>query len=277
MTAQQAAILKLLADDDRQTLALIKAQFLARGREALAELQGLEPHAMGRARANLADLISEIERGHVDAIFEELCATFREHGNLEEAAWRLAATFLPGEDFGPARQQLDDWGKEVSKRLLKADGEEERIETLVEYLSHEVRFRGNEADYYNLNNSLLPEVIETRHGIPITLSLIYILVGQRAGLLVQGVGLPGHFIIRCGEAFFDPFHGGRRLSLGDCRMILEQRNFELTPDQLAPATARQILARMLANIHRLAEPSDPPLAAKLGRWMEALSATSRSR
>ena len=71
--------------------------------------------------------------------------------------------------------------------------------TLVEFLGHEAGLRGNEKDYYNVANSLLPEVIDTRLGIPISLSLIYILVGRRAGIPICGVGLPGHFMIRCGE------------------------------------------------------------------------------
>lgn len=205
-----------------------------------------------------------------DTIFAQLCERFEEHGDLEDAVWRLAAAFLPGDDFLPQRQLLDQWGAEVSHRLRKAATALDRIETLVEFLSHDLRFRGNADDYYNINNSLLPEVIDTRTGIPISLSLIYMFVGRRAGLKVDGVGLPGHFIVRHGEDFFDPFGGGRRLGLVDCRSLAAQCGSPLSARDLQPASPKQMLIRILGNICAVATPSDPPLAAKVSRWIEAL-------
>jgi regulator of sirC expression with transglutaminase-like and TPR domain len=242
----------------------------------LPQLRELLAEADPPARGHIAEVIADLESEHADALFEQLCAEFGDDGDLEEAAWRLAATFEPGEDFGPARRQVDDWGDEVTRRLRKAVTAQDRIETLVEFLGHDLGFRGNEVDYYNINNSLLPEVIETRRGIPITLSLIYILVGRRAGLPVDGVGLPGHFVIRCGEAFFDPFHGGRRLGFAECRTIVEEQNLSLTPEHLQPVNARQILTRMLGNLHAVANESDPPLASKIAGWINRLNAVSRS-
>jgi regulator of sirC expression with transglutaminase-like and TPR domain len=270
---QQHAILKLLQEDDRETLALVKAQLGKRGLGALPELRDLLGAADPRSAAHLRDVIAEIEHRHAETIFEQLCASFGEHGPIEEAAWRLAAIFLPAEDFGTARGLLDHWGAEVSRRLGKAETGRDRIETLVEFLGMEVGLRGNEGDYYNLNNSLLPEVIETRRGLPITLSLIYMLVGGRAGLTLHGVGLPGHFIVSHGKSFFDPFHGGRELRLDECRDLLQQQKLALMPAHLQPVTPRQMLARMLSNIHRLAEESDPPLASKIAHWLELLQAT----
>ncbi len=270
MQRQRDALLKLLQEEDRETLALVKAQLASGGVGALPELHALLASAEGAARTHVREVIERIEYGNADAVFQRLCESFGEHGNLEQAAWRLAATFLPSEDFAPARALLDAWGAEVARRLGKAATEQDRIETLVEFLGQELGLRGNEEDYYNVTNSLLPEVIETRRGIPITLSLVYMLVGRRAGLAVEGVGLPGHFIVRYGAAFFDPFHGGRRIGLEECRLLLEQRKVVLTAAHLEPATSRQILARMLANLHGIAEESDPPLAAKIAGWIEGL-------
>lgn len=276
MDSQRAALFKLLGDDDRRTVALVKGQLAQGGLSALPRLRDLLAEAEPPARAHLCEVIAEIESEHADGFFEQLCADFGENGDLEEAAWRLAATFEPGLDLGLARRQLDEWGDEVSRRLAKAVTAQDRIETLVEFLGHDLGFRGNEADYYNVNNSLLPEVIETRRGLPITLSLVYILIGRRAGLPVQGVGLPGHFVIRCGEAFFDPFHGGRRLGFAECRTIVEEQNLSLTPEHLQPVSSRQILTRMLGNLHAVANECDPPLASKIAGWINRLNAVSRS-
>ena len=272
MTEQHDALLRLLHDDDPPTLQLVKSQLVRRGPAAVPELRTWLAAADAVAARHLRAVIAEIEAGAADAVFGKLCADFGPDGDLEEAAWLLAATFLPGDDFARQRGLLDAWGAEVARRFRKAESELDRIEMLVEFLGDEVRLTGNVEDYNNLNNSLLPEVIDTRLGLPISLSLIYILVGKRAGIPISGAGLPGHFLIRHGQNFFDPFHGGARVGLDECRTRLAQQKITLLPSHLQPVTPPQFLTRMLANIHVLAEDSDPPLAAKMDAWIAALAA-----
>ncbi len=270
MLEQRDALLRLLGDDDPATRDLVKAELSRAGLQALGELRALLEAANPLAARHLRDVIAEIEEREADAIFSQFCAEFPEHGPLEEAVWGLATTFSPGQAFFSQRQMIDRWGEEVARRLAKVSTAIDRVETLAEYLSEEVQLRGNETDYYNIENSLLPEVIDTGLGIPISLSVVYMMVGRRAGLSVDGVGLPGHFLVRHEEIFFDPFHGGRRVGLEECRELVRQQNLELRPAHLAPATPRQILVRMLTNIFAIAENTDPPLAAKLAGWIRSL-------
>ncbi|EDY18715.1 conserved hypothetical protein [Chthoniobacter flavus Ellin428] len=271
MTTQRDALIRLLAeDDDPHTVALIKGQLIGRGHEALPELRQWIVEAPAEAVRHLRDVIAKIEAAEADGIFEDFCAHCGQDGDLEEAAWKLAATFLAGEDFAGQRRALDEWGGEVARRLKKAESPVDEIETLVEFLAHDVGLRGNEADYYNINNSLLPEIVDTRLGIPITLSLVYILVGRRAGISISGAGLPGHFLIRHGQQFFDPFNGGRRVGLDECRERLASLNLALTPGHLEPIKPPQFLTRMLANIHSIAVDRDPALAVKVLRWIDLL-------
>ena len=270
MIQHRDALLRLLQDDDPSTLALVKQQLAQNGIAGLDDLRALLVSANPLSTAHLLEVIHETERREADAIFSQVCASFEEHGDLEHAAWRLAATFLPDADFRPAQRLLDRWGAEVTRRLGKAATSRDRIETLVEFLAHELRFHGNADDYYNINNSLLPEVVETRVGLPITLSLVYILVAKRAGLTVHGVGLPGHFIIRHGEDFFDPFGEGRRIGLEECRWLVAHHGISLSAHHLLPISPKQMLVRMLGNIHSAAEASDPPLAEKVAGWIARL-------
>lgn len=274
MTGQRDALIRLLQDNDPETLALVKAQLARRGPSALPEVQALLSAAEPAVARHLRDVIAQIEAGDAEAAFARLCGNFGSGGALEEAAWKLAAIFLPGHDFSRQRALLDEWSAEILRRLDKAETELDRIETLVEFLGDEIGLRGNEEDYYNISNSLLPEVIDTRLGIPISLSLIYILVGRRAGIEVSGVGLPGHFLIRHGEHFFDPFFGGRRIGLEDCRERLERQGLKLVPSHLLPVSAPQFLLRMLNNIRVIADESDPPLAARISDWMDLLRAAT---
>lgn len=264
---QREALLRLLNDEDTATVALVKAQLAAGGSAMIAILRELASMATPAASFHLRDIIAEIEEKTAESQFVDLCRTFGEDGDIETAAWILATLLLPGEDFTEARQTIAEWGAEVQRRLQKANTALDRVETLAEFLNLEQRLRGNDDDYYNLRNSLLPAVIESRLGIPISLSLLYILVAKRAGLTVEGVGLPGHFIVRHEDIFFDPFHGGRRVGLEECKALLEQQNLTLLPQHLAPTTPRQLLIRMLTNIYYIADQNDPPLAARVSEWI----------
>jgi regulator of sirC expression with transglutaminase-like and TPR domain len=93
---------------------------------------------------------------------------------------------------------------------------EARVHGLCRYLFHELGFHGNIHDYFDPRNSYLNDVLDRRMGIPITLAVVAMAIGQRVGLNIVGIGLPGHFVVKAcgcsGEVLFDPFHGGRRLT-----------------------------------------------------------------
>lgn len=266
---RRKALLSLLGDEDPQTVALVKAQLAAAGPEMLSELRQLDALADPVASFHVRDVIAEIQERGAEVTFMQMCRHFGDHGDLEDAAWQLAAVLLPGEDFTAARTLLDAWGAEVKRRLEKAQTPLDRVETLAEFLNLDQRLRGNDDDYYNVRNSLLPAVVEGRLGIPISLALVYLLVGKRAGIEVDGIGLPGHFIVRHEDIFFDPFHGGRRVGLDECRALLEQQNLVLLPQHLIAATPKQMLIRMLTNLYFITEQTDPQLAAKMSEWITA--------
>jgi regulator of sirC expression with transglutaminase-like and TPR domain len=130
-----------------------------------------------------------------------------------------------------------------------------QLHRLREYLFEEQGFAGNAEDYADPRNSYLNDVLERRLGIPITLSLVFIEVGRRLGLEMQGIGLPGHFITgaRVGgeHLLLDPFDGGAILTGEACRDVVARalgRVVDLTPAHFAAVTNRQFLTRMLANL-----------------------------
>jgi regulator of sirC expression with transglutaminase-like and TPR domain len=141
-----------------------------------------------------------------------------------------------------------------AKRLLRGKLPD-RVHGLCRYLFHEMGFRGNTMEYYDPRNSYLNEVLDRRTGIPISLSILAMAVGRRAGLSVAGVGLPGHFVVKSmldgEEVLFDPFHGGRQLSASDCEILVRQTtgmNFEANPTNLRALPLRWIVARVLTNL-----------------------------
>ena len=149
-----------------------------------------------------------------------------------------------------------------------------RLTRLRRVLFEEEGFRGNAGDYFDPRNSCLDQVLERRLGIPITLSVITMEIGRRAGLVIDGVGLPGHFVVsaRIGAAaiLLDPFHGGTVLSAADAEDVVAQamgQHVALTPAHFAPVTKIQILTRMLANLKSI--------YVKIEAWPKALVVIDR--
>ena len=119
----------------------------------------------------------------------------------------------------------------------------------------ELGFVGNSDDYYNPLNSYVPAVLQTRKGLPITLSLIYKVIAERIGLSVVGVNAPLHFMagVQLDEKvlLIDPFFGGRAVSREEAFERIEQVAGRAVPrvDEMLPtATHRQWIARILGNL-----------------------------
>src|SRR5262249_47033603 len=114
---------------------------------------------------------------------------------------------------------------------------------------------GNQENYYDPLNSYLNEVLDRRTGIPITLSMVTIIIGEKLGMHVDGIGLPGHFVVmaRSGSQrlLFDPCHGGRVLDPADCEQLVHRSaglDLAVDPDLLQAALPGQIVLRMISNL-----------------------------
>ncbi|MBE2252249.1 MAG: transglutaminase family protein [Myxococcus sp.] len=138
---------------------------------------------------------------------------------------------------------LDLWADRVHARADKG-----RIDALVSVLVEDEGFEGDQLTYHAPENSYLDRVMERRRGLPITLTVLFMEVGRRAGLDVQGVGLPGHFVARLDDELFDPFHEGRRLSIEDCQALVARAGATFDQRHLAPVAPRAICWRMLNNL-----------------------------
>jgi regulator of sirC expression with transglutaminase-like and TPR domain len=150
------------------------------------------------------------------------------------------------------------------------------IDAFNEVLFRQLGFVGNEADYFNPENSYLNRVMDLRRGIPISLCLVYLLIGKRLGLPLVGIGMPGHFICRwqtaTEEVFIDPFHLGRLLTRGECRKRLQDLAIEYDDRHLAPLSHRRTLTRVVANLHLIhKERRETATVERFLRYLIALS------
>jgi regulator of sirC expression with transglutaminase-like and TPR domain len=173
--------------------------------------------------------------------------------DVAELALRLARDEYPDLDVEAYLSELDGMAHEA-RTLLRGDFPA-RVAGLCRYLFHEMGFHGNNREYYDPRNSYLNQVLDRRTGLPISLSVVAMAVGARAGLEVVGIGLPGHFIAKAvagsRSILFDPFHGGRQLTPDECELLVEQVTgapFQATPVNLDALPVGLIVQRMLTNL-----------------------------
>lgn len=176
---------------------------------------------------------------------------------LAEAALLMACEEYPQLTLQPYLEFLDQAASRVRGRLGQQPDPEEMIDRLNQVIFRDYGFSGNSADYYDPRNSFLNDVIERRRGIPITLSALYMAVASRLEFRIEGIGIPGHFVVRHrsaqGEVFLDPFNGGARLDRADVRALARSHlGDDANVDRwLRRSTHRQILARMLNNLRMI--------------------------
>jgi regulator of sirC expression with transglutaminase-like and TPR domain len=199
--------------------------------------------------------------------------------NLSKAALYIAQIEYPDLEIDRYLETLDLMGAEVAKILPETQYPLKVIQTINRYLYTDLKFHGNESDYYNPHNSFLNDVIDRRTGIPITLAVVYLHIAKSIDFPMIGIGMPGHFIIRPNfedaGIFVDVFNQGEILFVEDCRQKLMQIYQQdipfLPPESLQPVTNRQVLLRMLHNLQAtyLNQP-DFERALVIKKWIESM-------
>ncbi|MCX5787481.1 MAG: transglutaminase-like domain-containing protein [Elusimicrobia bacterium] len=242
------SLVDLLDDEDASSLSLVRERILGLGDLAMPFLEEAHDRFGPRLRRRIDSLVGELRfRSLQDAV--ALLAAPAEP-DLEEGAFLLARFGRPGLDAAPCRRWLDETAAEVKAGACAEPYP--LLHRLNVRLFSELGFRGNTARYYDPANSFLDRVIETRLGLPITLSVVVLLLGRRLGLPLEGAGLPGHFMVRFPAArsvyFLDPFHQGRILTRAQCRQFLLRSGYAFREEYLKPAKSRDILARMMRNL-----------------------------
>ena len=205
--------------------------------------------------------------------FAQLIARDDARIDLARACLLIAQDAYPALDVERYMGEIERMAIRLRGRLPQTGGAEERVVALNQFLYGDLGYWGNTEDYDDPRNSYLNEVIERKTGIPITMSILYMELGRRIGLPLEGVSFPGHFLVRLnlrgGMLVLDPFSGGAPQSEEELRRRVKRvipdgvaddlPAAELPLDQfLEAATNRQILSRVLRNLKRVYRESDKP-------------------
>jgi regulator of sirC expression with transglutaminase-like and TPR domain len=274
-----AALVDLLGDENPEVVEAVRERLQTLGTAALPVLREAlasdDPRRRLRARAAERDILS---RGFAVTLAEVLG---RPEIDLEEAVVLLAQVENPDLDAGHLKARLDALAASVRERVDHAESPAGRATALGAVLFGEHGFHGNEKDYYDPANSYFDLVLDRRSGIPITLAILYLLVGRRAGLTLHGINFPRHFVVGFTEGTFttaiDAFHEGRLLDRQALAARVFAQNLPWNDAYLAEATAKDILRRMLGNLAFVyRDRGDRRRLARIESLLEPLDRRSRS-
>jgi len=215
--------------------------------------------------------------GAADERWDRLAGAPAQEVSLAEGALLIAAEEYAGLDVDRYLERIDEMGLALRKRLRSDISTTEALIALNRYVFDELGYSGNSDDYYDPRNSFLNEVIDRKLGIPITLAVLYIEIGRRIGLRLEGVSFPTHFLVKCvlhdGAIIIDPFARGASLGIEDLQQRLQsvaadiEIDARLAASLLAAAAPSDIFARMLRNLRAI--------YMQTGEHAKALSASSR--
>jgi regulator of sirC expression with transglutaminase-like and TPR domain len=177
------------------------------------------------------------------------------YNDLEKSVFLLSLMGDPNADYQIFKKKLDDLAFrleelfELNKSILT---DEVKVHLLSRVMHQEEGFNGNQIFYHNPDNSYLTKVIKSKYGIPISLAILYMLVGHRLNLPLFGVNIPLHFMISYEtenfQTFIDPFNSGVLLDKETCLKFLEANGYRDSKNFFSKASTLSILRRMYNNL-----------------------------
>ena len=275
-TAQREAFLGLLDDTSPAVRRALLAHFLRLGPAAAPFLETISRGSNRVLARHASWFLDELK-------FSDPVAEFRgfirsQNYELETGALLLARTVTPAVDPGQCCVAVDSIAARCRELIVEPSSTREKCRVLNRVLFHEWGFHGNVENYTDPKNSFLDQVLTRRTGIPISLSIVYLLVASRLEIDLEPVGLPGHFVVGCFTDdlpfFIDPFDRGVFRDSEEVFELLRANNIVPKASDLAPTPIREVLCRSCRNLVNHYNAAGEPERAKLfAHFVEEFEAT----
>ncbi|GAB4146361.1 MAG: hypothetical protein Fur0037_14400 [Planctomycetota bacterium] len=268
--------IRLLSESDERILHVIRERILSWGEAARPGLERLREHADPRIRSRVRRLLRELDVRACLARFAELDLGLARGGSslLKGCAILSQMTY----SFAADEQRLARWIAEeaaIVRERAGARGLPARARVLAERLAGERGLRGDGADGSRIGHVSVDRVLLGGLGIPVSLSLIYLLVAREAGFSAAGVAMPDHFLVRLHgnrPILLDPFHGGRTVTKVDCIRYLKRTGRAALRQRLRDLSDREVLAHYLRALRGAARWPVGELRDSLGNALWHLEA-----
>lgn len=244
---------EVMASNDQESI-----QALAENSQVAAfQLQRLA-QAFTRQAEHMRRLADDVRMAPVLKQLDALLET-DEPEDLLSGALLIAALDHPDLDQAYYVNRVNSMANEIAQELPENASDQQKLKALDQYLFEENGFQGSQEEYSHEANNHIDRVIDDREGMPITLSLVYMELGRRLGLIIEGIGLPGRFVVRHRAAdgqtqLIDVFEKARHMSSEEAaRIITEELKRPPQDEDLRAQRTHEILIRILTNLQNSAE------------------------
>lgn len=252
VTPEIRALHALLDDPAAPVREAVRARLLALGDEVIAALRAVDAEG-ARSVPGLDEVIGELRLAHALARMQPVAAAGDEGIDLEEAVYGIMRFGYPDADPLRCRALLDEIATDARVLAGSHAPVVERFMKLRAFVFNDLGFTGNRGDYYDPDNTYFNKVLEHRRGIPITLSVLLMLVGARLSLPLVGIGMPMHFLLRYDDGvrsfYVDAFNNGIILTEDQCRTMIKSSGVPFSTDMLRAVGHREIIERMWRNLY----------------------------
>ena len=247
---EREAFLSLLDDPSPGVRRALLARFMQLGPASAPFLEAISRGSNRVLARHATFFLQELQFSDPIAEFRGFIRSL--NYELESGAVLLARTVSPRLEAGDVFRQLDLIAVRCRELIVEPSSAREKCRILNRVLFHEWGFHGNVEHYTDPRNSFIDQVLERRTGIPLSLSIVYLLVAERIGLELEPVGLPGHFIVGCFvddlPFFIDPFDRGVFRDSEEIFDLLRANNIAPKATDLAPTPVREVLCRSCRNL-----------------------------
>ena len=247
------ALIHLLGDEDFEIRKVAREHLIRIGSKATDILdEVVHTDCDGKTRIQARTILDHINRQELIQAFHILAVWNDENIDLEKGAYLLARFAFPKLEQHEIVSELDRLATRVKDLIGRRKNPGYIVTKMNTVLFDEACFRGNTESYYSAENSFLNKVLTKRTGIPITLSLVYILIAKRLNLPIYGVNMPMHFLCKYDASpepfYLDAFHQGQVMTRAECISFLKRSGVGFKESYLERASNRDILSRMLRNL-----------------------------
>ena len=196
--------------------------------------------------------------------------------DLEHGAMAVAMHRYPDLNMEDYRSRLDTMADLLRWRTREMEKGIDRIREINYYFFQQQSWRGvSQQHYQNPDNSCLNRVIDRRRGIPVTMTVVWLLIAKRLNLSLHGISFPVHFLARYKDKdedfLIDPFNGGSVVTEEQCKAFLESIGVQFHEAFLEPVDGRHIVARMLRNMAEIYREKEPRLALGMDEGIRLLA------
>lgn len=247
---RRRALLGLLDDRSASVRHAVRGELERLGPVGLAFLRDAAHHEDGAIASAARELLDAMTGGQPERVFRDFIRSF--NYELETGVLLLDRVVNPEIGMADYERFLAEVSDRCRELMLHPSTAWEKCRVLNRVIFGEYGFSGDQEHFYDPRNSFLSEVFERRRGIPISLSILYLLVADRCHLELSPIAFPGRFMVGCfldADPFYiDVFEGGIFRTVEEIEEMLEPYDIELDPAIFAPCPVGEVLARCCRNL-----------------------------